>query len=272
MLYRAGTLLNKKVEATDGLVGVVKDLYFDDASWTLRYLVVDTGGRLTGRDVLISSEALIGFNDELSTIVTRLSQQQVENSPPSEWDQPVSRLNEIQLSQYYGWSSYWNAPGGLFPWSKTYTFPRHPSVPNGGPASPNFAAEFEQQSQTDPNLRSFIVLKSYGLRATDGDIGQVEDLLIESESWRITHLVADARLWWPGGLVIIDRGMIEDISWSEQKIVVAMSRDQVKNAPSYDKDSRITEDYLLRLSEYYRTMEFSTDINRHSWDGQQPHQ
>ncbi|HYX37377.1 MAG TPA: PRC-barrel domain-containing protein [Oligoflexus sp.] len=275
MLYRAGAILNQKVEANDGIVGVVKDLYFDDVAWTLRYLVVDTGGWLTGSDVLISSEAVVEFNQERSTLVTRLSQLQIENSPPADKGQPVSRLNEMQLSQYYGWSPYWTAPNGLFPWSKTYTFPRHPSVPDGGPTSPNFEAEFERQSQTDPNLRSFVSLKNYGLRAADGDIGQVEDLLIEPESWRITHMIVDARLWWPGGLVAIDRGMIEDIMWSDHKIVVAMTRKQVEDAPAYSKEGALDEDYQTQLSTYYQTLQptyqtpGATDTSRHSWAGQQ---
>jgi hypothetical protein len=97
-------------------------------------------------------------------------------------------------------------------------------------------------------------LKNYGLHASDGDIGQVEDLLIEPESWRITHLIADTRLWWPGGLVVIDRALIERINWSEKQIQVAMTRDQVRNSPAYDKKRLVNEDYQTELSTYYRNM------------------
>jgi sporulation protein YlmC with PRC-barrel domain len=268
MLYRADSIVNQRVEATDGVVGIVRDIYFDDVSWTIRYLVVDTGGWLTRRNVLISSEALIGFNDETSTIATRLSQQQIENSPPSEMGQPISRLNEIQLSQYYGWTPYWTASGGLFPWTQTYRFPRDKKAPETGPASPYFEREFERQSRLEPNLRSFNDLKNYSLRATDGDIGQVEDLLIDPETWQITHLVVDVRLWWPGGLVVIDRAFIEDISWMDENIVVSMSRDQVKKAPPYDKDRPITESYQTELSDYYQDIQSHTQkpmVPPHPW-------
>lgn len=254
MLYRADSILNQKVEATDGVVGIVKDLYFDDLSWTLRYLVVDTGGWLTGRDVLISSESLVEYNEERGAIVTRLSQLQIENSPAPEQGQPISRMSEIQLSQYYGWSPYWTASPGLFPWSKTYTFPRDSSAPNGGPASSQFEAEFEKQSHADPNLRGFADLKNYGLHASDGDIGQVEDLLIEPDTWRITHLIADTRLWWPGGLVVIDRALIDKINWVDRQIVVAMTRDQVKNSPTYDRQHPVNENYQTEISDYYRSI------------------
>jgi hypothetical protein len=254
MLYRADAIMNQNVDATDGVVGIVKDIYFDDVSWTLRYLVVDTGGWLTGGDVLISSESMIEFNQERSAVVTRLSQKQIEHSPLPELGQPVSRLSEIQLSQYYGWSPYWTASPGLFPWTQTYTFPRDESSPNGGPSSPHFDREFARQSQVEPHLRSFADLKNYGLHANDGDIGQVEDLLIEPETWRITHLIADTRLWWPGGLVVIDRALIEKISWEDHNIMVSLSRDQVKNSPAYHKDRPMTESYQTELSDYYRNV------------------
>lgn len=254
MLYRAEDILNQKVEATDGVVGIVKDLYFDDLSWTLRYLVVDTGGWLTGRNILIGAESLVEYSEERAVVVTRLSQMQIENSPAADSGQPISRLSEIQLSQYYGWSPYWSAPPGLFPWSKTYSFPRDSSAPNGGPASSQFETEFEMQSRAEPNLRSFADLKSYGLHASDGDIGQVEDLLIEPETWRITHLITDTRLWWPGGLVVIDRALIDRINWTERQIVVSLTRDEVKNSPAYDKNYLLNEHYQTELSVYYRSL------------------
>ncbi len=262
MLYRADAILNQKVEATDGVVGVVKDLYFDDASWTLRYLVVDTGGWLTGRDILIGSESLVQYDEERGVVVTRLSQMQIENSPDAESGQPISRLSEIQLSQYYGWSPYWSAPAGLFPWSKTYSFPREPSAPNGGPLTSQFESEFEKQSQTEPNLRSFSHLKDYGLHANDGDVGQVEDLLIEPETWRITHLIADTRLWWPGGLVVIDRALIDRICWPERQIAVSMTRAEVKNSPAYDKSHPLNEKLQTTLSSYYENLRFSTSDSK----------
>lgn len=272
MLYRADSILNVKVEATDGVVGRVKDLYFDDASWTLRYLVVDTGGWLTGRDVLIGSESLVTYDEARQSIVTRLSQMQIENSPAAEQGQPLSRMSEIQLSQYYGWSPYWTAPTGLFPWSKTYSFPRDASAPNGGPASAQFEAEFEGQSRGEPNLRSFLDLKNYGLHATDGDVGQVEDLLLEPDSWRITHVIADTRLWWPGGLVVVDRALIQKIDWNERQIVVSMTRDQVKDSPAFDKHRSVDEKYQTELSEYYRGMRPDTGKSHpsHPWADAHP--
>jgi uncharacterized protein YrrD len=54
MLKNSGILKGFAIHATDGELGAVSDLYFDDDSWTIRYLTVDTGGWLGGRRVLIS--------------------------------------------------------------------------------------------------------------------------------------------------------------------------------------------------------------------------
>lgn len=106
--------------------------------------------------------------------------------------------------------------------------------------------------EQDVHLRSFNEVKKYALRATDGEVGELDDLLIEPETWRITHVIADARKWWPGGQVVIDRGLVEDISWNDRNIVVSMTRDEVKDAPPYDRDQGITESYQISLSHYYQ--------------------
>lgn len=262
MLYRAENLRRLEVKATDGTIGVIKDLYFDDFVWSIRYLVVNTGGWLLGRDVLISREALLGYSDADSTFATNLTRQQIEDSPSVEFDKPVSRQMEAQLSRYYGWAPYWSTPFGLSPWAGLYSYPPAPASFEGM-ESPAERESDLPASQGDPHLRSFQEIRGYALRAIDGDIGEVEDLLIEPETWRITHLVADAQKWWPGGLVVIDRAVIKDISWLDKKVAVNMTRDEVKNAPAFDGNQPITESYQQQISDYYRS-NFVDRIQRHS--------
>jgi hypothetical protein len=91
-------------------VGYVNDFYFDDAAWVIRYLVVDTGVWLPGRQVLISPVALEqpDWGSGVSLPV-RLTKQQIEASPPIATDKPVSRQKEVKLADYYRWPAYWNA-------------------------------------------------------------------------------------------------------------------------------------------------------------------
>ncbi len=59
MLRNAKDLHGFKIRATDGELGTVDQLYFDDETWAIRYLMVETGGWLGGRRVLISPISVI---------------------------------------------------------------------------------------------------------------------------------------------------------------------------------------------------------------------
>jgi PRC-barrel domain len=61
MLKNIKDIYGTKLTATDGEIGHVKDFYFDDKSWAVRYLVVDTGSWLPGRLVLLAPQAFDGF-------------------------------------------------------------------------------------------------------------------------------------------------------------------------------------------------------------------
>src|SRR6266508_5022629 len=98
----AGELKGVTIQATDGDIGSVQDLYFDDHSWTVRYLVVDTGTWLPGRQVLISPFAFRAISGA-SRLQTTLTKDQIENSPSIDTDRPVNRQREIEDSRYYGY-------------------------------------------------------------------------------------------------------------------------------------------------------------------------
>src|SRR5687768_3585048 len=97
------------IAAADGDIGSVKDLYFDDGSWTVRYLVVDTGAWLPGRQVLISPMS-VNQPVTLDRVFVDLTREQVKDSPPVESDLPVNRQNELELSRHYRYPYYWEGP------------------------------------------------------------------------------------------------------------------------------------------------------------------
>ena len=107
VLRRVEDLQTYTIGATDGDIGTVADLYFDDQSWTARYVVVDTGGWLSGRKVLIPPRAIQQIDAAGQRLVTNLTRQQVEDSPGIDTERPVSRPYEIDLYGYYGYPYYW---------------------------------------------------------------------------------------------------------------------------------------------------------------------
>ena len=89
MLYSAKKLKSFSLGATDGDIGSVEEIYFDDDAWTIRYFVVDTGKWLSGRKVLVSPYSLEKVNWNEGQIGTRLTKKQIEESPEIETEKSL---------------------------------------------------------------------------------------------------------------------------------------------------------------------------------------
>ena len=240
MLHTAKTLIDYKLDSLDGEIGRVREFYFDDRYWTIRYLVADTGNWLTDRQVLISPYALVGVSAEERHIAIDLTKQQIKNSPSLESDQPVSRQFEDGYYGYYGWPAYW---GGAYAWG----------------CSPSMVREREQwkefnqrEKAWDPNLRSTYDVSGHHVQATDGTIGHVEDFIVDDETWAIRYLIVDTQNWWPGKKVLISPQWIKRVSWSESKVFVNLSREAIMHSPEYTEAALITREYEGQLHRHYK--------------------
>src|SRR5919201_4611235 len=186
MLHRTKQLVGDRIEATDGEIGKVDQLYFDDEHWGMRYLVVNTGNWLRGRKVLISPASIDRSRSTEAAIRVNLSRKQVEQSPDVDTEKPVSRQYEEIYAKYYGFPLYWA-----------------PAEAAAAPAAAR-AAETDRKLQaaerktTESHLRSSDEVIGYSIQAPDGVIGHVEDLLVDDETWSVAHLVVDTRDWLPG--------------------------------------------------------------------------
>ena len=248
MLRAAGAFKGLSIAATDGDIGSVKDLYFDDLTWTIRYLVVDTGAWLPGRQVLISPLAVRGpVTDKVTVDLTRA---QVEESPPIDADKPVDRQQEEALSRYYNYRYYWEGP---YRWG-LLAYPGMPPVPAPVPGDPVVAemlARERERAAGDPSLRSARAVTGYYIAAQDGDIGHVDEFLVDDRAWAIRYLVVDTRNWWPGKKVVLSPEWIKTVSWADSRVYVDLRRDEIKAAPEYDAERPFDRDYENRLFEHH---------------------
>jgi hypothetical protein len=235
MLRTASHLKGTTLAATDGDIGSVQDLYFDDLTWTVRYLVVDTGTWLPGRQVLISPRSVGAVSDE-ERIPVSLTKSQVENSPSTETDKPVDRQYEEEYSRYYGYPYYWTGP---YRWGAT----AYPGEALALPATPDAVIP----PPGDPSLRSVWNVMGYYIEATDGDIGHVEDFIVDTREWAIRYMIVDTRNWWPGKKVLVSPEWIREVSWPESRVYVDMSRDAIQQAPEYDPEQPLAREYEERL-------------------------
>jgi len=220
-----GTLL----EGTDGRVGTVKDLLFDGDDWKVRYLDVDTGKWLPGRRVILSPNVVHSVDYANHRLAVPLTRQQVADSPPLEAEMPVSRQKEMELARYYAWGAYW---------------------------ANLEAARGEAESQGTSNLRSTRSVSGYPIRSMDGEIGHLDDFIMDDEAWEngpweIRYLVIDTGRWLPGRHVLIPPLWAESIDWETRRVDVGLTRDLIEKSPEYNPEEPVNRRYEEVLYDYY---------------------
>ncbi len=251
MLRHESEINGYAIHATDGLIGTVNDFLFDDATWLVRWLVIDTGDWLPGRKILLPPSALAHVNHMGHQFAVRLTKQQVKECPEIESDRPVSRQMETNIYDYYGWAPYWGSGSylGLVGFGGGYL---------AGTAPPSLevmqrekAIDDAQRSKDDPALRSAKEVTGYQILASDGEIGHVEDFLVEDDDWTIHYMVVDTTNWWPDKKVIISPLSVRKIEWSDRRVSLGTNRQTVKDSPLYDSSTTVDPIYEKNLHKHY---------------------
>jgi hypothetical protein len=255
MLIRVKTLKGYKLDSLDGEIGKVKEFYFDDLHWTIRYLVADTGNWMTGRQVLISPYALGTAKREEHNIIVNLTKKQIEDSPSLNSDKPVSRQFEEDYYGYFGWPMYWDGP---------YMWGSYPYIMRE-PKKHESASNLTEKSW-DPHLRSTGAVTGHHIQAEDGEIGHVADFIIDDQTWAIRYLIIDTRNWWPGKKVIISTRWIERLSWVEAKVYINLTRDAIQQSPEYTDELLLTREYESDLHQHYNRSGYWMDESSESSD------
>ncbi|MFO7537115.1 MAG: PRC-barrel domain-containing protein [Chloroflexota bacterium] len=245
MLLTISELSDYSIQATDGEIGDVDELYFQHEGWRVRYLVVNLGNWLTRQQVLIVPEVITGIDSDNKNVVVNLTRQQIENSPDILADMPVSREKEVLLHQHFHWQPYWIG----FP-SEGMAYGTNAAVQNLPDQSiyehdvPENDADFRQL------LRSTKAVTGYTIQATDNDIGHVEDFIVDTDNWDIRYLIIDTRNWLPGRQVLVAADWVQGIHWEESAVKIALTKERIENSPEYDPD-RFNREYETRLYDHY---------------------
>ena len=247
MMRNVKDLRGYAIRATDGVIGTVDDFYFDDEEWNIRYLVVDTGKWLSGRKVLISPSAIGSPDWMLQELPVALTKSQVTGSPDIDTRRPVSRQHEAEYSRYYGYPYYWGGAGfwgmGAYPGSLTAEDAINEEL--------RAAATHSPRTADDCHLRSSNAVIGDQVHATDGDIGHVEDLLVDDQTWAIRYLIVNTHGWWSGRRVLVAPRWIDDVSWSMATVSVDLTRDAIKGAPPYDSEAQLDRQREQALHDHY---------------------
>jgi len=244
MLINANHLKGLVIRATDGELGTVDDVYFDDQGWAIRYLTVNTGGWLGGRSVLISPFSIVHADWPEKRLDVALTKKQVENSPDINQHQPVSRQQEADYNLYFGYPYYW---GGPYLWGPEV----YPAGFATGTKATSQASAAKIEGGLDSHLRSAAAVKGYNIEASDGEIGHVDGYVVDDEAWTIRYIEVATRNWWPGKKVLVSPAWINQVSWPDFKVSTSLTRDAIQSGPEYIESKPVTREYEDRLYAHY---------------------
>ena len=256
MLRQTKDLQDLAILATDGEIGDVEDFFFDNESWAIRYLAVDAGSWLSSRKVLISPISAGKPNWSDKVLPVSLTREQVKNSPNIDTDMPVTRQHETDYLDYYSYPYYW---GGMGLWGGGgYPGMLLPGYAGFGSDTAIRAEADAAQARTearqrdeDPHLRSCEAVVGYHIEAGDGEIGHVQGMLVDEESWAIRYLVVNTSNWWLGHDVLVAPQWIKEVSWAEKTVSVDLTRDALKRAPTYDATKPLSREMELAVYKHY---------------------
>jgi len=228
------SLLSYNMEAKNGLIGDVKEFYFDDKTWHIRYIIVKTGGWLSGREVLISPVALIKEKWQNGVFHANLTKKQITDSPDIDTDKPVGRQQEIALYGHYEWENYWGS--SLYGIDSIGVDTPIPKIDR----KVLMETVKDNKSADDNNhLRSTAIVTGYHIHATDGEIGHVNDFIMDDENWQIKFIVVDTHNWFGGKKVMVPVHLIKKIEWSDSMVFLDMSMAAIKKCKLFAEEDFI---------------------------------
>jgi uncharacterized protein YrrD len=233
MLQNIKDLYGNTLSATDGEIGKVKDCYFDERAWAVRYLVADTGSWLVDNLVLLSPHSFGKWDRDEKTLQINLTRQQIENSPPISKHTPLSRQYEEEYYRYYGWGNYWQGAGlwGAAAYPMTAFAPVPVEMPVTIPVETE--ARHDHRNRADRHLLSMRDTMGYALQATDGEIGSVTGFMMDDKTWAVGELIVETGHWYSGKEVYIKPGNIRLIDYEDGKIAVNLTLADIKHTAEH---------------------------------------
>lgn len=240
MQHTINSLIGFKMGASDGEIGEVKEFYFDDVSWAIRYLIVETGNWLYNKKVLIAPQALLAADWANKIFPINLTKEQIKNSPDIDTDKPISYGKEIEMYGHYDWQPYMGA--GFFAGGSG-------ALMNMTPIIDEELIKVNDQTDKDydPNLRSTSRVSGYYIHATDGDIGHLKDFILDTDTWTITDLIVDTHNWFGGHKVQIPVRHVTEIQWENFKIIMDISKEYLKDSQVFNESMFVFPQNIFEL-------------------------
>jgi hypothetical protein len=223
-LFRFSELTACTVAAVDDDLGIVDDLYVDPASWKLRYLGVIAEYHATATTVLIPPFALEPIGVLPGELEVQLLRQEVLQAPGILPGTPVTRDQEKRLYAHYGWPGYW----------ETGDVPVRPGL-----------------AQTPYPVRPARDLIGLRVDGSEGELGSVEDLLVDDLLWDLRYLQVDPRDSGLEGCCLVSTRWLATKDWRGRLRCQELSASALRDGPRFGSAARISPKDEVDLHRYF---------------------
>jgi PRC-barrel domain protein len=245
MLRRIRDMEAYRLHATDGDIGHLEEFYFEDRHWRIRYFVVEIGTWLHSKRVLIAPSSVMGVDDGNRAIQTPFTKEQVQQSADVRTNKPVALQHSRDYYLYLGWPYYVGLNASNV---------ASEAADRESTETPSSESSFQRTA--DENLRSSKVVGHYHIMAVDGEIGHIEDFIVDDETWSLRYAVADTRNWRSGKKVLLPTDWILWVSWAESNAYVSLTKQLIATAPEYDSQKPLTREFETELYNHYKRLPY----------------
>jgi hypothetical protein len=244
MLRSVRDLVGYTVAARDGRCGELRDMYFDDRLWILRYWEVDAGAAASA--LRLSPQAVTAIADKARQFHVRMCREQLQRGPGVDSDPGLTHPLDAEggLRRERDGGNLWSLAG--LPLSELLA----PAVEAAElPATPAHPERFGLER--DLRLRSSAEVIGYGVAARDGPIGHVADFLIEPATWQVRMVVVDTHTRLADRPVLLPPMWVDDFDDAARQLRFRVSRDAVQSSPHYEASPALAHEQALRVQRHF---------------------
>ena len=203
---------------SEGSVGVVRDLLFDDRSWVIQYIVVEANVPSGEQRVLLTPSVVEQADWRNRRLQIRLDRDQIIKAPKFDRTMPVSRRKLLEAERW----AY-----------------RSPVVAKAVSPASAAAANQSVSAENDAHLRSLREVRRYFVEATDGAVGRIADVILDDQAgrparWRLLNLIIDTGSWLVGRKRCVSPRWATAVCWEDQTVSLRLTRQQIMDAPDFN--------------------------------------
>lgn len=214
--------LHWKVTTTDGHERPVADVLLDDRGWSVRYVLVETGGWLHGRQLLISSAAFGAPDSREHVLPIQATLNQMEKSPPLKSHMPVTLAHERALEEYYEWPPR-EAEGSVLPESVTRQL-----TPDTQALQDRTVDRHTKPIAGEAHLWSAGALLKMKAVTRDRQKSGLDDVLLSEDLHHVAGWIVDARPWMPGGEAMLGPSAVSGVDLNDGVVSLVLERTEIE--------------------------------------------